>query len=166
MDQKLSNYNELFQTVSTLEQLTSFSNKKWKIPLAQDNYVDSMKTLTEEAGFGKVFHKAIEQVYLWKKVTKNFENEESSLTLTSLCEATSVTKNENASCKRRRSHLTMGIKEYLEQVFKKKPHPTRSEYEVIARSCNLSSRQVRVWFTNKRYRSKPRGNLKEEDEDR
>ncbi|KND97210.2 hypothetical protein QG37_06425 [Candidozyma auris] len=46
MDQKPSKFNELFQTVSTLEQLTSFSKKKWKIPLAQDNYVDSMKTVS------------------------------------------------------------------------------------------------------------------------
>lgn len=56
--------------------------------------------------------------------------------------------------KRKRTSLDKETRRFLEQVFEKKKRPNAKEREIIARKCNLDPIQIRVWFTNKRMRSK------------
>ncbi|CCC68093.1 hypothetical protein NCAS_0A15350 [Naumovozyma castellii] len=42
----------------------------------------------------------------------------------------------------------------LEQIFRKKHWLNKKERAFVAEKCGLSPRQVRVWFINKRTRSK------------
>nr|QGW56822.1 mating-type protein A1 short chain [Ogataea thermomethanolica (nom. inval.)]QGW56844.1 mating-type protein A1 short chain [Ogataea thermomethanolica (nom. inval.)] len=58
--------------------------------------------------------------------------------------------------KGKRGHLPEASKRLLEKAFEIKPFPNSKEREHIARHCGLSPLQVRVWFTNKRARSKTR----------
>ncbi|CCK69193.1 homeobox domain-containing protein KNAG_0C00795 [Huiozyma naganishii CBS 8797] len=43
---------------------------------------------------------------------------------------------------------------FLEKVFTKKQWLTKEERQLIARKCGISPLQVRIWFINKRARSK------------
>ncbi|ESW98387.1 Mating-type protein A1 [Ogataea parapolymorpha DL-1] len=58
--------------------------------------------------------------------------------------------------KKKRRHIPESSKELLEKAFKVKRFPNSKERERIARECGISPLQVRVWFTNKRARSKSR----------
>ncbi|KAG7691296.1 hypothetical protein KL930_005409 [Ogataea haglerorum] len=58
--------------------------------------------------------------------------------------------------KKKRRHIPESSRELLEKAFKVKRFPNSKERERIARECGISPLQVRVWFTNKRARSKPR----------
>ncbi|KAH3666546.1 hypothetical protein OGAPHI_003543, partial [Ogataea philodendri] len=56
--------------------------------------------------------------------------------------------------RRRKGHIGETSKRVLENVFRVKQFPNSRERERIALRCGLSTQQVRVWFTNKRARSK------------
>ncbi|KAG7805664.1 hypothetical protein KL921_005422, partial [Ogataea angusta] len=58
--------------------------------------------------------------------------------------------------KKKRRHIPESSKELLEKAFEVKRFPNSKERERIARECGISPLQVRVWFTNKRARSKSR----------
>lgn len=57
---------------------------------------------------------------------------------------------------RRRNVLSKAAKRYLEASYSIGCYPNKIERERIAKSCNLSPQQVRVWFGNRRYRDKSR----------
>nr|ADY62677.1 MTLa1 [Candida orthopsilosis] len=58
------------------------------------------------------------------------------------------------SLKTPRQRLSLSSKELLERIFLVKQFPNRRERELIAKKCGVSPLQIRVWFTNKRMRSK------------
>ncbi|ADJ41798.1 AFR751Wp [Eremothecium gossypii ATCC 10895] len=58
---------------------------------------------------------------------------------------------------RRRTVLPKETKEFLESVFERKRCPNAKERRAIAEKCGLTPIQIRIWFTNKRMRSKTRG---------
>ncbi|PSK34762.1 mating_type_MTLa1 [Candidozyma pseudohaemuli] len=101
--------------------------------------------LTSEAGLGLLLARSIDQVFLFKRVTSTPGPPEKPLDSTQLCEATAIVRNESICAKRRRLHLSHTLKQHLEHVFSMTPHPSRAECDVIAKSCQLSPRQVRVW---------------------
>ncbi|CCH62053.1 hypothetical protein TBLA_0G01060 [Henningerozyma blattae CBS 6284] len=53
-----------------------------------------------------------------------------------------------------RKQLPKEAKEFLERVFKKQHTLNSKEREAVAKQCGISPIQVRVWFINKRMRSK------------
>lgn len=52
----------------------------------------------------------------------------------------------------RRHRPSKDVKEKLEQIFTKVKNPNSVEREYIAKKCNMTPTQVRIWFTNKRAR--------------
>lgn len=54
----------------------------------------------------------------------------------------------------RRKRLTKENKALLESLFSIKNFPNSAERKLIADRCNMTPSQVRIWFTNKRARSK------------
>lgn len=55
---------------------------------------------------------------------------------------------------RKRTLIPKETKDFLESLFEKKRSPNSRERKAIADKCGLTPVQVRVWFTNKRMRSK------------
>nr|BBD18016.1 putative transcription factor [Ogataea minuta] len=53
-----------------------------------------------------------------------------------------------------RKAVTKGCRNLLESIFKVKPFPNSKERHIIAEKCGITPTQVRVWFTNKRARTK------------
>ncbi|ODV95199.1 hypothetical protein PACTADRAFT_42688 [Pachysolen tannophilus NRRL Y-2460] len=56
--------------------------------------------------------------------------------------------------KKRRTFISKETRDFLETAFKLKRSPNSRERKIIAEKCGLTPLQVRVWFTNKRMRSK------------
>ena len=52
--------------------------------------------------------------------------------------------------------LTKKAREFLERVYSKKQKLTREERQLVAEKCKLTPIQVRIWFINKRSRSRDR----------
>ena len=50
--------------------------------------------------------------------------------------------------------LTKKAREFLERVYSKKQKLTREERQLVAEKCKLTPVQVRIWFINKRSRSR------------
>ncbi|KAK6205457.1 uncharacterized protein RJT21DRAFT_16031 [Scheffersomyces amazonensis] len=65
-------------------------------------------------------------------------------------------KNNFMNVKRRRCILSRTTREFLQKAFEAQPFPNRKDRELIAKKCGISNLQVRVWFTNRRMRSKRR----------
>lgn len=107
--------------------------------------IPTNRKLISEAGLGLLLARSIEQVVLCKRVTRIPEPPEAPLESTNLCEATAIVRNESICAKRRRLHLSHTLKQHLEHVFSMTPHPSRAECDEIAKSFQLSPRQVRVW---------------------
>ncbi|CCD22225.1 homeobox domain-containing protein NDAI_0H00100 [Naumovozyma dairenensis CBS 421] len=61
---------------------------------------------------------------------------------------------ENYLYYRSRSPISKENKLLLENIFQKKPWLNTKEREFVAKSCGMSALQVRVWFINKRMRTK------------
>lgn len=55
---------------------------------------------------------------------------------------------------KKRSPISKEAKQLLETIFETKRTPNGKERKIIAEKCGLTPLQVRVWFTNKRMRSK------------
>ncbi|GME68598.1 unnamed protein product [[Candida] boidinii] len=62
------------------------------------------------------------------------------------------------SVRKKKRFIPPTSKKILEDVYHVKRFPNRKEREMIARKCDLSPIQVRIWFMNKRNRSKARNN--------
>lgn len=62
------------------------------------------------------------------------------------------------SVRKKKKFIPPTSKKILEDVYHVKKFPNRKEREMIARKCDLSPIQVRIWFMNKRNRSKARNN--------
>ncbi|OWB70383.1 hypothetical protein B5S31_g60 [[Candida] boidinii] len=67
-------------------------------------------------------------------------------------------KSKENSVRKKKKFIPPTSKEILEAVYEVKRFPNRKEREMIARKCDLSPIQVRIWFMNKRNRSKVRNN--------
>jgi hypothetical protein len=64
-------------------------------------------------------------------------------------------KSEAAGTNKKRTSIPKDVRAFLETVFETKRSPNGKERKIIAEKCGLTPLQVRVWFTNKRMRSKP-----------
>ncbi|CAI1883226.1 a1 [Saccharomyces eubayanus] len=53
-----------------------------------------------------------------------------------------------------KSSISPQARAFLEQVFKRKQSLNSKEKEEVAKKCSITPLQVRVWFINKRMRSK------------
>ncbi|EDO14945.1 mating-type (MAT) locus a1 gene [Vanderwaltozyma polyspora DSM 70294] len=59
-----------------------------------------------------------------------------------------------SSSDHRKKFLPKEARLFLERVFEKKQSLNSKERDAIAKKCGLTPLQVRVWFINKRMRSK------------
>lgn len=58
--------------------------------------------------------------------------------------------------RRNRSHFTQHQLQYLEKVFSRQMYQTRDERMILARNLDMTDRQIRNWFQNRRYYLKRR----------
>lgn len=63
-------------------------------------------------------------------------------------------KSENHFVNVKRNRITKETREILEAIYSVKSFPNTAERKLIARKCNLTPTQVRIWFTNTRARRK------------
>nr|Q708A1.1 RecName: Full=Mating-type protein A1; AltName: Full=MATa1 transcription factor [Nakaseomyces delphensis]CAE84400.1 MATa1 protein [Nakaseomyces delphensis]CAE84408.1 MATa1 transciption factor [Nakaseomyces delphensis] len=59
------------------------------------------------------------------------------------------TRNHKRGC-----NIDKKTKDMLNKVYEQKQYLTKEEREFVAKKCNLTPLQVRVWFANKRIRNK------------
>ena len=55
------------------------------------------------------------------------------------------------------SHFSKKVKSMFAEYFTKNPYPEKDDIEDLAEKAHVTSKQVSVWFNNKRARSSPRG---------
>lgn len=67
-----------------------------------------------------------------------------------------VPKNDDFFSNGKRKRISKESRNMLEALFSVKKFPNNAERKLIADKCQMSPSQVRIWFTNKRARSKDR----------
>lgn len=79
----------------------------------------------------------------------------SSSDILNISDATEDTTDQKIASKiGKRLSISKENRDFLEKIFQTKRAPNRVERSAIAQQCGITPLQVRVWFTNKRMRSK------------